>query len=64
MHATHSIDVKNVIINAALYQEKLSWRSSSSRYHWESNDGSERREKFPEKYKTFISKDTVLFVKI
>ena len=59
MHATHGIDVKNVIINAALDQEKLSWRSSSNRYRWESHGGSERREKFLKK-KHFISKDSVI----
>ena len=65
MHATHAIDVKNIIIDSALDQEKLSWRSSSSRYHWESNGGKERPEKFAWKNtKHIISKDTVLFVKI
>ena len=39
MHATHRIDVKNVVIDAAPKQRKLSWRLSSSRYHWESHGG-------------------------
>ena len=63
MHATHGTDVKNIIIDAALEQGK-SWRSSSSRLHWESHDGGERREKFLKKHKHFVSKDTMLFVKI
>ena len=65
MHATHRIDVKNVITDAALEQAKLSWRSSSSRYHLESLSGSEHHEKFlkHENIKHFIfSKDTVLSV--
>ena len=59
MHATHTIDVKKVIIDAALEQRKLSWRLSSSRYHWKSHGGNERREEFLKKHT-----DTVLFVKI
>ena len=54
MHATHEIDAKN--FDAALDQEKLSWRLSSSR---EFHDGNGRREKFLKKHK-----DTMLFVKI
>ena len=53
MHATHGTDVKNVIIDVALEQEKLSWRPPSNRYHWDSHGKSERREKFPKKYQTF-----------
>ena len=59
MHATHRIDVKDVITDAALEQRKLSWRPSSSRYYWESHRWGERREKFLKKHK-----DTVLFVEI
>ena len=59
MHATHRIDVKNVITDAALEQEKLSWRPSSSRYYWESHCRSDGREKFLKKHK-----GTMLYVKI
>ena len=48
MHATHGIDAKNVITDAALDQGKWSW--------------SECREKFPET-KYFVSEDTVLLWK-
>ena len=49
------IDVKNVIIDAVLEQEKL-----YNIYH----SRTERREKFLKKHKTFVYKDSVLFVKI
>ena len=63
MHATHGIDVKNVIPDAALEQGKLSWKHTSSRCHWESHGKSERREKFLKEHKHFVFKDTMLFVK-
>ena len=65
MHATHAIDAKNVVIDVALEQGKLSWRLSSSRYYWEFHG--ERREKFLKKHKIFsyiVLKTTLLFVKI
>ena len=63
MHATHAIDAKNVVIDAALEQEKLSWRPSSSKYHFGFHG--ERRQKFLKKnIKYFVFKNTMLFVKI
>ena len=60
MHATHAIDAKNVVIDVALEQGKLSWRPSSSRYHWELvNDV----KNFLKNIKYFVSKTTLLFVK-
>ena len=53
MHATHPIDVKNVIIDAALH--KKSYRENPHKV----DSRNERREKFLNKHK-----DTMLFVKI
>ena len=64
MHATHDIDVKNIITDAALEQGKLSWRPSSSRYHWESTVKLNTVKHFLKNIKHFLSKDTVSFVNI
>ena len=53
MHATHPIDVKNVIIDAALDRE--SYREDPH----QADRGSEHRKKFLNKHE-----DTMLFVKI
>ena len=60
MHATHAIDVKNVIIDAAPEQGMLSWSLSSSGYHWESHGGKGRVKNFWKNIKHFVFKDTVL----
>ena len=61
MHATHAIDVKNVVIDAALEQGKLSWRHPSSTIEISMENAVKN---FLKNIKYFVFKNTMLFVKI